>query len=248
MTSSSALPFDGPVPNRPVDASAVSYPHAAARDNDKLGNTIPHLGFTAARKEAIGSDNRLHHMNKRRKMLATKTIRSMNKVTPRTNSAPHSVQQGATKHDPKATSQVPTTTEPNITTQNVAKMPHPKPTVAISSASDPNITTQQSAEGCDKQAISGIPKVKVTATMTYEGPPTRPAPVPGGWPVGWIERRYKRISGNTKDREDSYFFPPTEKMYKLRSIKEVQRFLFAYSEKEDAEYAFQQRKNTDILK
>eukprot|EP00977_Amphora_coffeiformis_P016667 scaffold5215_cov181-Amphora_coffeaeformis.AAC.21 len=117
------------------------------------------------------------------------------------------------------------------TTQKIARM-----------ASSPE---QQAAKmPRSKPAAHESPQLKGgTNTISYEGPPTKPSPVSGGWPPGWIERRYKRIAGDTKDREDSYFYPPTEKEYKLRSIKEVQRFLCAYNETKDAAYAFKQRKN-----
>ena len=70
-------------------------------------------------------------------------------------------------------------------------------------------------------------------------------PYPGGWPDGWIEKRFRRTDGATATvgREDSYFYPPTKKEYQLRSIKEVQRFVYAiFISGGDLEFAFKQRK------
>jgi len=80
-----------------------------------------------------------------------------------------------------------------------------------------------------------IPPQKV-----YEGPPTRD--LPGGWPEGWTEKRYKRMGGTCKGNEDSYWFSPTEPPYKLRSRTEVQRFLYAMDQTNDPKFAYSQRK------
>ena len=74
----------------------------------------------------------------------------------------------------------------------------------------------------------------------YEGPPTKS--LPGGWPEGWIERQYKRVSGASSGHVDSYFYPPPGHKYKLRSILEVKRYLFAIKMGSDAATAFKQRK------
>jgi len=62
------------------------------------------------------------------------------------------------------------------------------------------------------------------AVVIYEGPPTKPLDVPGGWPKNWFERTYRRMSGATKGGEDSYWYTPLHQK-KLRSIKNVKIFL-----------------------
>ena len=81
-----------------------------------------------------------------------------------------------------------------------------------------------------------IPPQKV-----YEGPPTKE--LPGGWPVGWIEERYKRMSGTCKGTEDAYWYSPTEPRYKLRSRTEIQRFLYSMRKMGDPKIAYSCRKN-----
>jgi hypothetical protein len=81
--------------------------------------------------------------------------------------------------------------------------------------------------------------------MISEGVPTKP--LEGGWPPGWIERTYSRISVGGKD---SYFFPPTaqnmndkaSRQYKLRSIVEVKRYMAALQETGDEAQAYARRK------
>lgn len=88
---------------------------------------------------------------------------------------------------------------------------------------------------------SGAKGDRVKSELTYEGIPQKP--FPGGWPPGWIERRYKRQGGQTKGSDDSYFFaPPPNEKHKLRSVKEVQRYIFALNKSGgDAAVAWSQR-------
>jgi hypothetical protein len=63
-----------------------------------------------------------------------------------------------------------------------------------------------------------------TSNLDYEGPPRKPLNVPGGWPKGWTEQSYIRMSGATKGDSDSYWFTP-ENQIRIRSIKNVKLFL-----------------------
>lgn len=47
--------------------------------------------------------------------------------------------------------------------------------------------------------------------------------IPMVWPKGWIKKVFQRASGATKGGTDRYWYSPIEQ-YKLRSIKEVQRY------------------------
>jgi hypothetical protein len=83
--------------------------------------------------------------------------------------------------------------------------------------------------------------------MVYEGPPQKqlnPKDASVKWPPGWIERVYSRLSGQTKDRFDSYWFPPTSSpsvVHKLRSIVECQRYIKVLEETQDEAQAWDRR-------
>jgi hypothetical protein len=46
------------------------------------------------------------------------------------------------------------------------------------------------------------------------------------WPEGWVKKVFQRMSGATKGGTDKYWYSP-QRACKLRSIKEVKRFLKA---------------------
>jgi hypothetical protein len=56
----------------------------------------------------------------------------------------------------------------------------------------------------------------------YCGPPT--VNRPGGWPKGWRQETFCRMSGASKGSKDHYYYSPQLNV-KLRSIPEVARFL-----------------------
>lgn len=59
--------------------------------------------------------------------------------------------------------------------------------------------------------------------------------------TGWTKRSFKRKSGNTKGRLDHYWFTP-QNNYKLRSIKEVERFFAAMKACGDEKKAYEKCK------
>jgi hypothetical protein len=70
------------------------------------------------------------------------------------------------------------------------------------------------------------PKAETTRVKPQEvwsGPPDEF--LEGGWPPGWFKRTFSRMS-SAKAHTDSYWYSPKEK-YKLRSMKEVRRFMDA---------------------
>ena len=67
------------------------------------------------------------------------------------------------------------------------------------------------------------------------GLPTEP--IPGGWPEGWIRRDFQRRGGATVGRVDKYWYPPGHERHKLRSIKEVERYMAALKDS-PGNYAF----------
>jgi Methyl-CpG binding domain len=70
----------------------------------------------------------------------------------------------------------------------------------------------------------GAPKTTKQSNLEYEGRPRKPLNVPGGWPKGWTEQTYVRMSGESVGNTDSYWFTP-EKQFRIRSITNVMRFL-----------------------
>ena len=63
---------------------------------------------------------------------------------------------------------------------------------------------------------------RVPATEVWSGPPDDK--IEGGWPKGWLKKKFERSSGTSKGTHDRYWFSPVEQ-YKFRSIKEVKKFL-----------------------
>lgn len=95
-------------------------------------------------------------------------------------------------------------------------------------------------EAVVKKTASGDKKTSgLKNGMVYEGPPNRK--LAGGWPTGWIERTFARQT-TTSARADSYFYPPGRDDHKLRSIKEVERYLEVWNKTKDAEKAWKARK------
>jgi hypothetical protein len=84
---------------------------------------------------------------------------------------------------------------------------------------------------------TGVPEI-------WSGPPNEP--LEGGWPKGWIKRVFVRQSGASKSQEDRYWYPPESqtngKVHKLRSMKEVERYLVAFKATNDANKAWDARK------
>jgi len=58
----------------------------------------------------------------------------------------------------------------------------------------------------------------------WEGAPDED--VEGGWPEGWIKRKFKRIGGKSAGTLDRYWYSPGMN-FKLRSMTEVKKFLAA---------------------
>jgi hypothetical protein len=122
------------------------------------------------------------------------------------------------------------------------------PTVAevVASPTTKSLTTKVRAAGAERSAeknkkqktsngskSSAKPKGPATTSKskkhanpheTYSGPPDEP--IEGGWPAGWTKSVVKRQSGATAGTQDSYWYTPTLE-YKLRSMKEVKRFMAA---------------------
>jgi len=70
-----------------------------------------------------------------------------------------------------------------------------------------------SASGIGGSKKGGKPKA---AVETFSGPAPEIGP-------GWTMRRFKRMGGATKSREDRYWFSPKDK-YRFRSIVQINRF------------------------
>ena len=64
----------------------------------------------------------------------------------------------------------------------------------------------------------------VSSPLVWEGVPREDLGQP--WPEGWMKRTFKRMTGKSAGTVDSYWYTPVLK-YKLRSVKEVKRFLRA---------------------
>ena len=71
--------------------------------------------------------------------------------------------------------------------------------------------------------------------LLYLGPPQ--AELEGGWPKGWIERRYSRLRKQLNSY-DIFYYPPGHPEYKLRSTKEALKYIKAFKKTKDPHKAF----------
>ena len=77
--------------------------------------------------------------------------------------------------------------------------------------------------------------------LVREGIPTEP--IPGGWPEGWVRRDFQRQGGETVGRVDKYWYPPGHEHHRLRSMKEVERYMAALKDSPGKyDFAWSQRK------
>jgi hypothetical protein len=95
-----------------------------------------------------------------------------------------------------------------------------KPKGAINKRKGPTTkTVPRKAAKPTKNAVA-----KAAASAISSGSPDEK--LEGGWPNGWIKKVFRRQNGATKGGTDSYWYTP-EQGYKLRSMKEVKRFMKA---------------------
>ena len=106
------------------------------------------------------------------------------------------------------------------TPKNRAKYLYTEAISAVAAASKPS------------HDISKATVVEKNSFAIYSGPPDEP--LEAGWPGGWTKKVYQRKSGDTKGSQDRYWFTPREN-YKLRSMREVKKFLFALQKTNDDE-------------
>ena len=88
------------------------------------------------------------------------------------------------------------------------------------------------------------------ALPEWEGPPNDRLDLKGGWPRGWVKRRFRRLNGKTAGQTDNYWYTP-KKGYKLRSMVEVRKFMLALmlhkDDKDDETLAYKNFKNSEAL-
>ena len=73
-----------------------------------------------------------------------------------------------------------------------------------------------------KNDVSAAGGVRKSAKEVECCPPTEP--LEGGWPPGWIRKKFERLSGATKGSTDRYWYSPKTNK-KFRSMTEIKRFL-----------------------
>ena len=93
----------------------------------------------------------------------------------------------------------------------------------------PKTTANKAKKTTTKKGTSRNPQ-------TYQGKPQATLPNGKKWPAGWIEKHFARQSGRTA--LDRYWYPPKTN-YKLRSLKEVLRYLQEFQTSKNAQQAMQ---------
>ena len=155
----------------------------------------------------------------------------------------------------------------NIPATDVANRPGPPSEVSIPTASKrvaikrKAVTTDAIAESKKAKTntkmtkltgTSGTPPVSVarksaarnsikTDNLKWEGVPTDKVAFSVDWSK-WMKRTYERKSGASKGSCDSYWYTP-QQQYKLRSLKEVERFLGFFAQGNNEEAAWKALKN-----
>jgi hypothetical protein len=147
---------------------------------------------------------------------------------PTTNSLTAKVQTAAAKRSAEKTKRVAETSPIPAKKQKVA--PGSNSSAAnkkrLAETSPISSKKQKTAPGSKSSAKSNgraTPK-KRQPNETYYGPPDDP--IEGGWPAGWKKSVVQRQSGATAGTQDRYWYTPNLE-YKLRSMKEVKRFMAA---------------------
>jgi hypothetical protein len=85
-------------------------------------------------------------------------------------------------------------------------------------------TTGSKSSAASKGPVTSKSKKRAHPHETFSGPPDEA--MEGGWPAGWKKSVVQRQSGATAGTQDRYWYTPTLE-YKLRSMKEVKRFMAA---------------------
>ena len=130
---------------------------------------------------------------------------------------------------------VPVEDVPNKPLRNAPRKSTPNPKSSKPSVSRKRPPTKKAA------APAKSSKRADTAPLVREGRPTES--IEGGWPEGWIRRDFQRLGGETVGRVDKYWYPPGHEHHRLRSMKEVERYMAALKDSPgDYDFAWLQRK------
>jgi hypothetical protein len=85
-------------------------------------------------------------------------------------------------------------------------------------------STSPKAAPAKKRSASSTGLVKKKNPEVWSGPPDDK--LEGGWPAGWVKKKFERKTGRLAGRADSYWFSPIRQK-QLRSMAEVKRFMAA---------------------
>jgi hypothetical protein len=156
-------------------------------------------------------------------------------LTPDEDNIPTTVRKRAATKSPAASPTGLSPEEDNIPT-TVRKRPAAKSLIrrrTTGGSTTPSPAAVKPKEATKKRKVptkKAVPRKaakstnKVAITAIFEGIPDEK--LEGGWPNGWIKKTFRRQNGATKGGTDSYWYTP-DKGIKLRSLKEVKRFMKA---------------------
>jgi Methyl-CpG binding domain len=107
---------------------------------------------------------------------------------------------------------------------------HPVPAVATRKAVGKTKRKKADVSDPAQASVKTAPKTKKRKPnpQVWEGVPDDVVAFEIDWQSGWIKRGFKRSSGASKDSVDYYWYTPKHG-YRLRSIKEVERFVNLYN-------------------
>ena len=186
--------------------------------------------------------------SQRLKKIASKTLLSQQyrpmdaktDVATKMTSAPTLPHTSAGGNSDRPPTEVTISTPPRkIPKKKAAKAKH-SVTVPIAKKATTNSLTQN--KGTGQKGSGKIASVATDNSPIWEGVPSDVVTFDVDWSKGWAKRTFRRKSGLSKGSTDSYWYTP-QKQYKLRSLKEVERFVrFCAESSNDEVVAYQKFK------
>ena len=150
------------------------------------------------------------------------------------------------KNDWKTTTKAHIMTKPTTATRSSTRIKIQAADIKSPRERKPVIQDKKSSsrkKAVKKSPVKGTSVKKTAAVragnpLIYDGKPMATLPNSATWPTGWKEKHYERQSGNTATRLDRYWYPPKSD-HKLRSIKDVLRYMEAFEKTKDTNQAVQ---------
>jgi Methyl-CpG binding domain len=234
--------------------------HKRAIDTGNYQTQQPHRFKKIAAKTVLSQKHTTQNITNVASMMAPARAHSTNTTATMNNNYTHKqrntslnrppmevtietpIKKEYTKHDATANKKNKKnikTKVPPIKKKSTAKKPTAA-AVAKKKQVGTNVSNKSTATKNSDNKLNGNSTTETVATTTtnskanknnrmiWEGAPNDVVAFTINWD-GWMKRSYERQNGATKERLDYYWYTPIQK-YKLRSIKEVERFVQHYND------------------